>query len=163
MTNPGQPTIRQGATGDAVRRLQRALFRTANHGIHIDGIFGWETAEAVIDFQKGYALTPDGVVGPATWTALPGGGPMPQLAEGATGKVVHRLQTVLTEGVGLWGVTPQGIDGDFGPNTRLSVEALQQWGGVPVDGIVGDQTWTVLMGAAGATLESVVGLEFVIG
>jgi hypothetical protein len=36
-------------------------------------------------------------------------------------------------------------------------------GDVGVDRIVCDQTWTVLMRAAGATLESVVGLQFVIG
>jgi peptidoglycan hydrolase-like protein with peptidoglycan-binding domain len=164
MPNPGQPTIRQSATGDAVRRLQRALFRTADHEIHIDGIFGWQTEEAVVDFQKSEALTPDGVVGPHTWRALPGGGPMPQLAEGATGDVVRRLQTVLTDGApGEWGVTPQGVDGDLGPHTDASVRAFQAWGQVGVDGIVGDQTWTVLMNAAGATLESVVGLNFVIG
>ena len=55
------------------------------------------------------------------------------------------------------------MDGDFGPQTRVSVEAFQRWGHVGVDGKVGDQTWTVLMHAAGATLESLVGLEFVIG
>jgi peptidoglycan hydrolase-like protein with peptidoglycan-binding domain len=164
MSNPGQPTIRQGATGDAVRRLQRAVFRTADHEIHIDGTFGWQTEEAVLDFQKSEALTPDGVVGPLTWRALPDGGPMPLLQVGSTGAVVSSLQTILTEGApGHWGVTPQGIDGDFGPHTRASVEAFQRWGHVGVDGMVGDQTWTVLMGAAGATLESLVGLEFVIG
>jgi peptidoglycan hydrolase-like protein with peptidoglycan-binding domain len=162
MPNPGQPIIRQGATGEGVRRLQRALFRTANHGIHIDGIFGWQTEEAVVDFQKSDALTADGVVGPLTWYALPDGGPMPLLAEGSAGDVVRSLQTILTEGAGQWGTDPQGVDGDFGPQTRASVEAFQRWGEVGVDGVVGDQTWTVLMGAAGATLESLVGLEFVI-
>jgi len=164
MSNPGQPTIRQGATGDVVRRLQRALFRTADHEIHIDGIFGWQTEEAVVNFQKSDNLTPDGVVGSHTWTALPDGGPMPLLQVGSTGNVVRHLQTVLTEGApGAWGVIPQGVDGDFGPHTRASVEAFQRWGHVGVDGKVGDQTWTVLMHAAGATLESLVGLEFVIG
>jgi peptidoglycan hydrolase-like protein with peptidoglycan-binding domain len=162
LPNPGQPTIRQGATGKAVRRLQRALFRTANHEIQIDGIFGWQTEEAVVDFQKSDALTPDGVVGPLTWHGLPDGGPMPLLAEGSTGEVVRSLQTILTEGAGEWGTGPGGVDGDFGPQTRASVEAFQRWGNVGVDGIVGDQTWTVLMGAAGATLESLVGLQFVI-
>jgi peptidoglycan hydrolase-like protein with peptidoglycan-binding domain len=71
MSNPGQPTIRQGATGDSVRRLQRAIFRTADHEIHIDGIFGWQTEEAVLDFQKSEALTPDGVVGPLQHAPIP--------------------------------------------------------------------------------------------
>lgn len=164
MSNPGQPTIRQGATGDVVRRLQRALFRTADHEIHIDGIFGWQTEEAVVSFQKSDNLTPDGVVGTLTWGALPDGGPMPLLQVGSSGNVVRHLQTILTEGAaGEWGVSPQGVDGHYGPHTRASVEAFQQWGQVDVDGKVGDQTWTVLMHAAGATLESLVGLEFVIG
>jgi len=163
MQNPGQPTIRQGATGDVVRRLQRALFRTAAHQIHIDGIFGWQTEEAVVDFQKSDNLTPDGVVGPLTWHALPDGGPMPLLQVGSTGDVVRSLQNVLAEGAGEWGVGPQGVDGIFGPHTRASVEAFQRWSQVSVDGMVGDQTWTVSLHAAGATLESVVGLEFVIG
>src|SRR5664279_1522417 len=109
MSNPGQPTIRKGAMGDVVRRLQRALFRTADHEIHIDGIFGWQTEEAVVNFQKSDNLTPDGVVGSHTWTALPDGGPMPLLQVGSTGNVVRHLQTVLTEGApGAWGVIPQG-------------------------------------------------------
>ena len=164
MSNPGQPTIRQGATGDVVRRLQRALFRTADHEIIVDGIFGWQTEDAVVGFQNDDSLTPDGIVGPITWNALPDGGPMPLLAEGSTGYVVRHLQTVLTEGApGGWVTTPQGIDGQFGPHTRASVAAFQAWGGVSVDGVVGDQTWEVSLHAAGATLESVVGLNFVIG
>jgi peptidoglycan hydrolase-like protein with peptidoglycan-binding domain len=35
-----------------------------------DGIFGSETRNAVIAFQRFANLTPDGIVGPATWTAL---------------------------------------------------------------------------------------------
>jgi peptidoglycan hydrolase-like protein with peptidoglycan-binding domain len=43
------------------------------------------------------------------------------------------------------------------------VEAFQSWGGVSADGIVGDQTWSVSLHAASATLETQVGLEYVIG
>ena len=107
----------------------------------------------------------DGIVGPATWAALPDGGPMPTLQEGSTGPVVlSSLQTLLTNGApGAWNVTPQGIDGDFGPKTEAAVKAFQSWGGVPADGVVGDQTWAVSLHAASATLESKVGLNFVIG
>ena len=56
-----------------------------------------------------------------------------------------------------------GVDGQFGPQTRASVEAFQGWGGVAVDGIVGEQTWDVSLHAASATLETQVGLEFVAG
>lgn len=164
MSNPGQPTIAPGATGDVVRRLQRALRRTPNLGVAIDGIYGPVTETAVVSFQKADSLSPDGIVGPITWGALPDGGPMPLLAIDSTGQVVIDLQTVLTDGApGQWGVIPQGIDGDFGPHTQASVEAFQRWGGVSTDGVVGDQTWAVSLRAVSATLETAVGLEFVIG
>lgn len=164
MANPGQPTISIGAKSDVVRRLQRALRRTPNLGLVVDGDFGPATDQAVREFQQGAGLVVDGIVGPLTWAALPDGGPMPTLQEGAMGAVVESLQTVLTNGApGAWGVTPQGIDGDFGPHTGASVEAFQAWGGVAVDGIVGDQTWSVSLHAASATLETAVGLQFVIG
>ena len=54
------------------------------------------------------------------------------------------------------------IDGSFGPATKASVQAFQTWGGVTADGFVGDQTWGVQLGAAGATLESKVGLQYAI-
>src|SRR5260370_31688640 len=164
MPNPGQSTISPGATGDVVRRLQRALRRTPNLGLTINGTFDSQTETAVKEFQQGAGLVVDGIVGPLTWNALPDGGPMPTLKEGASGDVVRRLQTVLTNGApGEWGTTPQGIDGHFGPHTKVSVEAFQSWGGVPVDGIVGDQTWSVSLHAASRTLETACMLNFVIG
>lgn len=164
MPNPGQPTIRLGASGNVVRRLQRALRRTPNLGLPIDGVFGAELQTAVRDFQEGAGLAVDGIVGPLTWNALPNGAPMPVLRQGSSGEVVRALQTLLTNGAsGAWNVTPQGIDGNFGPHTEASVQAFQTWGSVASDGIVGDQTWAVSLHAASATLESVVGLQFVSG
>ena len=164
MPNPGQPTIGPGATGEPVRRAQRALRRTPDLGLVVDGIFGPKTEVAVKSFQQGKGLTVDGIVGPRTWEALPDGGPMPTLQQGSAGDVVRSLQQVLTNGApGQWNTTPQGVDGNFGPNTRSSVEAFQRWGRVTADGIVGDQTWSVSLHAANATLETEVGLKYVIG
>ncbi len=163
MPNPGQPTIGPGASGEVVRRLQRALRRTPDLGIIVNGAFDALTETAVKQFQGSVGLVADGIVGPLTWNALPDGAPMPTLQEGSSGDVVRSLQTVLTNGAaGQWNTTPQGIDGAFGPHTRASVEAFQSWGGVPADGIVGDQTWSVSLHALSSTLESAVGLNFVI-
>jgi peptidoglycan hydrolase-like protein with peptidoglycan-binding domain len=137
--------------------------RTPNTGLVVDGVFGHATEKAIKQFQQGAGLAVDGIVGPATWHALPDGGPMPTLQEGSTGAVVRHLQTVLKNGSSEWGTGPGSIDGDFGPHTRASVEAFQKWGGVGVDGIVGDQTWAVSLHALSATLETQVGLQFVIG
>lgn len=141
MPNPGQPTISVGATGEVVRRLQRALRRTPDLRITVDGVFTPALEVTVKSFQADAGLAADGIVGPLTWSALPDGGPMPTLSEGSSGAVVQRLQTLLTNGAsGQWGVPPQGIDGHFGPKTKAAVEAFQTWGGVTADGIVGDQT-----------------------
>jgi peptidoglycan hydrolase-like protein with peptidoglycan-binding domain len=163
MANPGQPTVDQGDSGDVVRRLQRAIRRTPDPGLVVDGIFGPATETAVKQFQQGAGLTVDGIVGPATWAALPDGGPMPVLSEGSHGQVVRSLQTVLTNGASQFGTGPGAIDGQLGPHTRAAVEAFQRWGGVTADGIVGEHTWDVSLHALSATLETQVGLQFVIG
>jgi peptidoglycan hydrolase-like protein with peptidoglycan-binding domain len=157
MANPNQPTISLGATGDAVRRLQRALRRTPNLGLVVDGVFGAAVDAAVKEFQQGAALAG----GPLTWAALPSGAPMPTLRAGATGAVVRSLQQILSNGAsGQWNTSPGAIDGNFGPNTKASVQAFQTWGGVAADGVVGDQTWAVSLHAASATLETAVGLQY---
>jgi peptidoglycan hydrolase-like protein with peptidoglycan-binding domain len=163
MSNPGQPTISSGATGEPVRRAQRAIRRTPDLGLVVDGIFGPATDQAVRQFQQGHGLAVDGIVGPLTWAALPDGGPMPTLQNGSNGNAVRSLQQILTNGApNQWGTAPGAIDGAFGPHTQASVEAFQGWGGVGVDGIVGDRTWSVSLHAAMATLETAVGLQFVI-
>jgi peptidoglycan hydrolase-like protein with peptidoglycan-binding domain len=164
MANPGQPTIAPGANGEPVRRLQRALRRQPDLDIVVDGVFGPKTEAAVKDFQQGAGLTVDGIVGPQTWAKLPDGGPMPTLHEGATGDVVKHLQQVLANGApGEWTTGPGAIDGKFGPLTKASVKSFQTFGGVPTDGVVDDDTWSVSLHAASATLESAVGLQFVVG
>jgi peptidoglycan hydrolase-like protein with peptidoglycan-binding domain len=59
MLNPGQPTISAGATGDAVRVLQRALRRLPMWGFIVDGVFGPKTEAAVEEFQQGGGLVID--------------------------------------------------------------------------------------------------------
>ncbi len=145
-----------------MRRAQRALRRTPDLDIVVDGIFGPVLKSAIEQFQGSSGLTADGVVGPLTWAALPDGAPMPTLQQGEHGDVVRSLQTVLANGADAWGTGPGAADGDSGPNTAASVKAFQSWGQVTADGIVGDQTWSVSLHALSATLESQVGLNHVI-
>jgi peptidoglycan hydrolase-like protein with peptidoglycan-binding domain len=153
--NTGQPSVKHGDSGDAVRRAQRALRRTPNTSLVVDGSFGPLTEAATKEFQQEAGLPVTGVVDEATWAALPTGNPMPVLSEGSTGPAVRSLQEMLTRGAyGLWEITPKGIDGEFGPNTVASVRAFQAWARLEVDGIVGQKTWD----AAGAP-EFAVGLE----
>jgi peptidoglycan hydrolase-like protein with peptidoglycan-binding domain len=164
MPNPGQPTISLGAEGAVVRRAQRALHRTPDPSVVVDGIVGRATEHAVRIFQEGAGLTVDGIVGPQTWNALPDGAPMPVLRDGSSGDVVRHLQEILSNGANQqWVTQPGPIDGQFGPKTLASVEAFQKWGQVTPDGIVGDQTWDVSLHAMMKDLESAVGLQYVIG
>ena len=163
LRNSSEPIIAQGDSGDAVRWLQRALRRTADLSIVVNGIFDAALTAAVKAFQQSQNLTVDGIVGPQTWTALPEGGPMPTLHLGSSGDVVKSLQNILTNGApGQWNVAPGAIDGNFGPATQASVKAFQTWAGVISDGVVGDATWSASLHAAGSTLESAVGLNFVL-
>ncbi len=57
-------TLRLGSRGRDVRDLQQAL------ALHVDGIFGPVTEEAVKFFQAQKSLDADGIVGPKTWAAL---------------------------------------------------------------------------------------------
>lgn len=66
-------TLREGATGDGVKRLQRALTATLGSAVGIDGSFGPATTTAVRGYQTSRGLTADGVVGPDTWAALQAG------------------------------------------------------------------------------------------
>ena len=148
------PTLQIGSTGPDVRRLQILFVMTKLLDYTgIDGSFGPKTQDAVKSF------TADGVVGQATWNALPADPNTPRLARGSTGSVVSALQKALKAfGAANSPTDPGPIDGDFGSRTESAVRAYQSQQNIPVDGVVGDQTWWVPAGAAGATLASLAGL-----
>jgi len=86
---------------------------------------------------EGAGLIVDGIVGPATWHALPGDPDTPVLARGASGSAVTALQQGLKK-YSTPATDPGLVDGDFGPKTEAAVKAYQQDRGIEVDGIVGD-------------------------
>lgn len=74
-TVPPAAVLRQGSRGTDVITLQYLLNVIAEYypgvpSISQDGIFGNATRQAVIAFQQTKGLTPDGIVGAATWRAL---------------------------------------------------------------------------------------------
>jgi peptidoglycan hydrolase-like protein with peptidoglycan-binding domain len=152
-------TIQTGSHGPEVRALQRILAEMKLLDYEqIDGQFGPVTKAAVEDFQAGAGLTVDGVVGPATWTALPPAPDTPLLHEGDHGGAVAALQHGLRTYGGAGAPTdPRAIDGDFGAHTEAAARAYQSDRGLAADGVVGDRTWWVPAGAAGATLASLAG------
>jgi g-D-glutamyl-meso-diaminopimelate peptidase len=63
-------TLRLGMTGTDVMEIQAMLLKTGYNPGAVDGIFGQETQDAVIRFQKANGLNPDGIIGPATYAAM---------------------------------------------------------------------------------------------
>jgi peptidoglycan hydrolase-like protein with peptidoglycan-binding domain len=114
----------------------------------ITGVFDASLETSVKDFQQANGLLVDGIVGPATWAALPGyREASPELKEGSEGPAVAWLQKALSGMVVLVEFPPYSgaIDGIFGPKTNAAVRALQTWAGQPPTGVVGDDTWFIWM------------------
>ena len=65
-----QGAVTWGSTGDTVRRIQQKLRQYGYMSGAADGVFGKETYDAVVFFQKRNGLKADGVVGNATAAAL---------------------------------------------------------------------------------------------
>lgn len=63
-------TLKIGSTGPNVKLVQSLLKRLGYYTGSVDGVYGNETRQSVIAFQKDFGLVPDGVVGPATWNGF---------------------------------------------------------------------------------------------
>jgi peptidoglycan hydrolase-like protein with peptidoglycan-binding domain len=64
------PILRKGMEGSAVVQLQERLKTLGFFTTSVDGVFGDATQAAVKAAQQNFQLEPDGIVGPATWSAL---------------------------------------------------------------------------------------------
>lgn len=85
-------TIREGDRGPEVKTCQERL-NAHSYACDADGIFGPGTKACVITFQGASNLTPDGIVGPATWAALMAAPPVTKMLIGAgIPPVVKRAQ-----------------------------------------------------------------------
>jgi len=67
----GDPSlVRQGDTGPAVQEIQARLAAMGLNPGSVDGVFGPQTAAAVVAFQRAAGLSTDGIVGPETLAKL---------------------------------------------------------------------------------------------
>lgn len=169
---PGTP-LRLGSAGEEVRLIQMNLNRIRkNYPLipkiaSVNGIFGADTQAAVRVFQNIFNLTPDGIVGKATWYQIKriyfavkriselfsegisieeARRKFPySLKEGDTGPAVEIVQFYLQI---LSYFIPQvpyiEKDGFFGKNTENAVIAFQRYAGLTPDGIVGRNTWNAI-------------------
>ncbi len=179
---PGIP-LRLGTVSDEVKLIQTRLNRISKNFPVIPkiddptGVFAADTEAAVLAFQRQFDLTPDGVVGRATWyaisriyaavkrltdvnsegipagdvTLLFGG----DLEQGNTGTAVRELQYLLAV-LAFFSdsIRPVAIDGIFGNTTRGAVEDFQYDSGLPVTGVVDETTWQAIYDTYRVLLDS---------
>ena len=166
---PGTP-LRRGSSGPYVVIVQTSLNRIAQNYPAIpkiptvDGIFGSRTEASVRAFQQIFGLTPDGIVGKATWyelvrlyTAVTRLSELRSqgqrfyaidweypnsLYPGDQGNKIRHLQYMLSMLSEFIDEIPNiSIDGIYGPATESAVRAAQGWFGLPVTGITDSATW----------------------
>lgn len=170
---PGSP-LEVGSIGEDVRTIQLELNRISRNYPLIskipdpNGIFEADTQNAVRVFQQIFDLTPDGIVGKATWYQLK-----------RIYNAVKRTSELFSEGITVseamrrfpstlqLGSTGMGVrvlqfylrllnyfipsipyvelDGIYSEATENAVRAFQEYVGLPADGIVGANTWRALI------------------
>ena len=133
--------IKVGVVGEITRVAQAMLLLNGCNPGELDGDFGNNTRNAVIEYQRKMYLDVDGIIGPKTWGSLKSKTQLPQVRMGDRGTAVILLQSILE----LSGFNPKGVDGIFGSWTRSAVEKYQKSRKLDVDGIVGPKTWGALM------------------
>lgn len=166
---PGTP-LRVGSQGPNVVVLQVSLNRIAQNYPaipkipEVDGIFGSRTEAAVLALQRIFGLTPDGIVGPATWYEIvrlyTGINSLSELRSqgqrfysinwsqpnslnvGDTGDKIQHLQYMLSVlSAYIPEIPPVTVDGIYGQRTRAAVLAVQRRFRLPETGSVDAQTW----------------------
>ncbi|WP_141367385.1 peptidoglycan-binding protein [Streptomyces sp. 6-11-2] len=134
------PALRSGSRGVVVSAAQH-LLTARGHTVKADGVYGSRTVAAVKAFQSRQHLRADGVVGPGTWNAL-----TVSVRSGSRGHAVTAAQQLLTAR----GHTVKA-DGVYGSRTVAAVKAFQSRHHLRADGVVGPDTWNVLVnGSTGA-------------
>lgn len=163
--------ISEGDTGEKVRVLQYFLsvlsdFYVDIPFVTIDGIFGPQTKNAVIAFQRANNLPETGVVGDETWdvmynqyqgivtTTLLNNRPHTVTTEpypnevlrlGSTGTSVTTLQQYLDTIATVYNtINRVMVTGIFGQPTREAVIAFQRQFGLPATGRVNEDTWYMI-------------------
>ena len=70
MTQRAEAAVAWGSRGEQVSKVQRKLRQWGYYDGAVDGVFGQETYDAVVRFQRKNGLTADGVIGSATAEAM---------------------------------------------------------------------------------------------
>ena len=165
--------LRLGTAGDDVRQIQIRLNRISDNYPSIpkialpDGVFSFDTEDAVRRFQEIFSIPADGIVGKSTWYAIqfiynavknlnelnsegielsevtqqyPGA-----TVEGDSGTEVQNIQYLISYLSQFYSTIPSvAIDGIYGSATADAVRAVQRTFDLPITGEVDFDTWDVM-------------------
>lgn len=180
---PGIP-LRLGSAGEDVRILKRQLNRIGQNYpgvepfLNLTPFYDINMERAVQNFQRIFNLTPDGIVGKATWYKIKsifnGVKGLAELqTEGLTesevarvyakalvpgdaGEQVKLIQYYLSVLAFFDENLPMpSLNGVFDEKTEQTVREFQAQQGLNIDGIVGRQTWNALLTAYDRTISSI--------
>lgn len=169
---PPRP-LRLGSGGDEVRTVQLRLNRISDNYPAIpkialpDGVFSFDTEDAVKSFQETFSLEPDGIVGKATWYKIlfvynavkrlnelnSEGITLSEVTKqyagesklGDSGSAIKNIQYFLNYLSEFYSEIPQvEIDGIYGPSTENAVKAFQRFFELPITGTVDLSTYDTL-------------------
>lgn len=169
---PPRP-LRLGSGGDEVRTLQLRLNRISDNYPAIpkialpDGVFSFDTEDAVKSFQETFSLEPDGVVGRATWYKIlfvynavkrlnelnSEGITLSEVTKqyagesklGDSGSAIKNIQYFLNYLSEFYSEIPRvEIDGIYGVSTENAVKAFQRFFELPITGSVDLSTYDTL-------------------
>ncbi len=166
-------TLSVGTAGDDVRQIQIRLNRISDNYPSIpkiempDGVFSFDTEDAVRRFQEIFNLSADGIVGRSTWFAIQfiynavkrlneldsEGIKLSEVTqqfagaqvEGDSGVEVQNIQYLLAYLSQFFSTVPAvAIDGIYGPSTAAAVRAFQREFDLPITGEVNFATWDAM-------------------
>ena len=148
--------LKYGMENTQVKQAQVRLKALGFYSGVADGKFGYLTYRGVFAFQTKNGLKVDGVIGEDTILKLYSASAVNAAGADVTTPYAMRIGfasegpavTQIQDRLRQTGYYRDAVDGKFGYLTFLAVKAFQAANSLQVDGIVGPQTWTKLLGSA---------------
>lgn len=108
--------------------------------VKVNGVFDADYVAYMVSWQTSHGCTPDGIIGPDTWTAIAKAAPTCSTSRNRTSGYTLSIQLLLGGNL-----VPDAI---YGQRTKAAVVAFQSAAGLAADGICGPKTWNgVIVGA----------------